>query len=277
MVNKQNFMLERQGSLLSYQVQGQGVPVIFIQGVGVHGSGWKPQVDTLASQYCCLSFDNRGIGASQPIVTKLTIEQMAEDTKALMDAQKWDSAHIVGHSMGGVIALHLALSASKRVRSLSLLCTFAKGSDATKLSPWMLWVGMRSRIGTRRMRRHAFLEIVMPKEILVKKDRDKLAEELEPIFGHDLAEQPPIVMKQLSAMQSYDATAQLGQRAELPTLVVAAKHDKISPPQVGQAIAKAIVGSRYVEIAEAAHGAPIQCADRINNLLIEHFSKADNK
>lgn len=270
-------IIEHQGAQLSYQVQGQGVPVVFIQGVGVCGSGWKPQIDTLANHYSCLSFDNRGIGASQLSSTnsKLTIEQMAQDTLALMNAQGWESAHIVGHSMGGVIALELALSNPKRVKSLALLCTFSKGSDATKLSTSMLWIGMRTRIGTRRMRRHAFLEIVMPSDLLAKENKDELANKLEPIFGHDLAEHPPIVMKQLSAMRSYDATSRLNQLSGFATLVVSAEHDLISPPLIGRAIAKAITGSSYVEFPKAAHGVPIHSADKINALLLEHFSKAD--
>jgi pimeloyl-ACP methyl ester carboxylesterase len=58
---------------------------------------------------------------------------MAEDAKALMDAAGWNSAHVIGHSMGGVIAQQLALDCPKRVRSLSLLCTFARGKDAARL------------------------------------------------------------------------------------------------------------------------------------------------
>jgi pimeloyl-ACP methyl ester carboxylesterase len=63
----------------------------------------------------------------------LTIARMAGDALALMDNEGWEAAHIVGHSMGGLIAQHIALTARKCVRSLALLCTFAQGRDATKL------------------------------------------------------------------------------------------------------------------------------------------------
>ena len=123
-------VVEHRGCALSYAVRGEGPPVLLIQGVGVHGSAWRPQVEALSARYRCLSFDNRGLGRSQPRGAALSVEQMAEDAQALMDAQGWDSAHVVGHSLGGLIAQHLALSARARVRSLSLLCTFSRGRDA---------------------------------------------------------------------------------------------------------------------------------------------------
>lgn len=258
---------ECEGCRLAYRVVGNGPPVVLIQGVGLHGDGWRPQVEALAEHHRCLTFGNRGMGASQPLGAPLSIEQMAADTLALMDALSWPSAHIVGHSMGGLIALQLALSARGRVRSLSLLCTFSRGADATRPTPRMMWLGMRSNIGTRRMRRLAFLEIVMPPEVLAREDRDALAARLEPLFGHDLGVQPPIVMKQLSAMGRYDATPRLGELAGIPTLVVTAAHDPIARPPLGRALAKAIPGARLVEFADASHGVTIQHASRVNALL----------
>jgi pimeloyl-ACP methyl ester carboxylesterase len=271
----ESFAVEHRGCRLSYHMRGDGPPVLFIQGVGVHGDGWRPQVDEFAVRYCCLTFDNRGMNRSQPIGVPLSVEQMAEDAMVLMDTQRWESAHVVGHSMGGLIAQHLALSARERVRSLSLLCTFARGHDVTRPSPWMIWTGFRTRIGTRRQRRHAFLEMVMPPETLAMSDRDALAERLAPIFGHDLAEQPPVAMKQLAAMGRYDATPRLGALSGLPTLVVSAFHDRIARPEFGRALAAGIPGARYLEIENAAHGVPIERPEHINKLLLEHFAQAE--
>ena len=118
----QTFFVERQGCRLAADLCGAGSPVLLIQGVGVHGSGWAPQLDVLAARHWCLAFDSRGIGRSQPLGTPLTVECMAADARALMDAQGWKSAHVVGHSLGGLIALQLALQARQRVDSLALLC-----------------------------------------------------------------------------------------------------------------------------------------------------------
>ena len=266
--------LDHRGCRLAYEVQGQGPPVLLIQGVGVHGNGWRPQVEALSDRYTCLTFDNRGMGESQPAGVPVTVEQMADDAVALLDAEGWGSAHVIGHSLGGLVALHFALTARQRVRSLALLCTFAGGRDAAPPTPRMIWIGLRTRVGTRRMRRRAFLQLVMAPGTIADADADELAERLAPLFGHDLADQPPIVGKQLAAMRAYDASPRLGELAGLPSLVVNAVHDPIAPPRAGRVLA-GIPGSRYVELADASHGVPIQFPDRINTLLIDHLAAVE--
>ena len=131
--SKDTRTLTHRGCHLAHDLRGEGPPVLFIQGTGIHGDGWLPQIDGLRDRFACLSFDNRGMARSQPIGdARITVEQMAEDALAVMDARGFDAAHVVGHSLGGSIAL--ALSAPRRVRTLSLLCTFASGRDATALS-----------------------------------------------------------------------------------------------------------------------------------------------
>lgn len=256
---------------MKYEVCGEGEPVVFIQGAGVHGSGWAPQVAELSARYRCLSFDNRGIGANQPNNRKLTIPLMAEDAAAIMDTEGWESAHIVGHSMGGLIALHLALAHRKRVRSLSLLCTFADGRIPTRPTGRMIWLGIRTRIGSRSQRRNAFPEMVMPKSVLANADRSQLAHNLGRLFGHDLADQSPIIMRQLSAMRAYDATPRLAELAGIPTLVVSASEDLIAPACGGKTLADGIPGARFIELNDAAHAVPIHNPTQINNLLREHL------
>jgi pimeloyl-ACP methyl ester carboxylesterase len=135
----------------------------------------------------------------------------------------------------------------------------------------MMWLGMRTKIGTRRMRRRAFLRLVMPPDALAG-DTDAMAERLAPLFGHDLGEQPTVVNAQLAAMRKYTAAPRLAELAGLPTLVLSGAHDPISPPKVSAALAKGIPGARHVAFADASHGLPIQHADRVNALLREHFA-----
>jgi pimeloyl-ACP methyl ester carboxylesterase len=182
---------------------------------------------------------------------------------------------VAGHSLGGLVALQVARAARSRVRSLALLCTFPSGRIPTRLSPWLVWVGLRMQLGSRRVRRRAFLEVVMPKAALARADRDQLAEQLAPRFGHDLADQPPVVRRQLAAMRAYDATAFLPELRGLPALVVSAAHDRIAPPSGGRALADGIAGARFVEIPDASHGVPLQLPERVNELLHEHFSAAE--
>jgi pimeloyl-ACP methyl ester carboxylesterase len=271
------FTHEVAGCRISYALDGAGPPVLFIQGTGVHGAAWRPQIDVLRDRYSCLSFDNRGMGKSQPRGVTITIPQMARDALALLDAAGWSDAHVVGHSLGGIVAQELALQAPRRARSLSLLCTFSRGLDAMQLSPWMIWTSLRTRVGTRAMRRAAFLKFMLSPAELARVDVAALAEQLEPVFGHDLADQPPVMMAQMRAMGSYDASPLLSQLANIPTVVVSAALDRISPPWVGRKMAAAIAGARYEEIPGASHGVPVMQAEKINLLLRDHFWAVDSK
>lgn len=268
------FYVDVDGCRLACCRKGAGPPVILIQGVGVHGDAWRPQVEELVSRYSCVWFDNRGVGDSQPATAHLSIERMALDTAAILDASRWENAHVVGHSLGGLVALRLALSAPQRVRSLSLLCTFARGRDAGA-SARMAWIGLRTRIGTRRMRRSAFLEIVAAPQALQGANRDRIARELAPVFGHDLADHPAIEMQQLAAMRAVDVTNELG-ALSVATLIVSAAHDPISPPAIGQALADRIRGATYEVLADQAHGAPIFAAGRINARLLAHLDRVEH-
>jgi pimeloyl-ACP methyl ester carboxylesterase len=263
-----------QGCSLSFGEQGSGEPVVFIQGVGLHREGWRPQIDVLQAAYRCVSFDNRGMGASQPFPGRLTLKQMVRDTLAVMDAAGIASAHLVGHSLGGCIAQQVALASPSCVKSLALLCTSARGADALDLRWPLFLVGLRCRVGTVAMRRRAFLEIVMLREYRATHDADKSAEEMAPLFGHDLAITPPGVMEQLGALKTFDARARLTELARFPVLVLSAEEDIIFPPRCGRALAEGIAGAHYVEVAKAAHGVPIEYVEIVNRALQAHLETA---
>jgi len=267
-------ILAREGVRLSYSRTGTGPAVLLVQGVGVIGNGWRPQIDGLARDFTLVAFDHRGIGQSDPGGDPLSVELLAADALAIADAEGLQRFHLAGHSLGGLIAQAIALSARPRVVSLALLCTFARGRDGAALRSDLVALGLRTRLGTRAMRRRAFLRIVMPDAYLAGVDGDALATALAPLFGRDLAEQPPIIMKQLKAMSVYDALARLTALEGLPTLIVSAEHDRIARVSSGRALAAAIPGARFVEIPGAGHGVTIQKAAEINQLLADHWRRA---
>jgi len=264
-----------QRGLLMGDVVAAGTPILL-----VHGLVDNRSIFTLLRR----ALQRRGFGRvltlnyspfTQDVQTAAQrLERLVERT---CEETGYERVHVVGHSLGGPIALALALVAPERVRSLALLCTVACGRDATRLSGRMLWLGLRSSVGTRRLRRRAFLEIVLPREAVRRSESDELAARLEPLFGHDLAERPPVAMKQFRALRAYDASARLGELAGVPTLVVSAEHDPIAPPRFGRALAAGVSGARFVEIAGASHGVTIQCAEPINALLQEHLTRAEEQ
>jgi pimeloyl-ACP methyl ester carboxylesterase len=261
---------EFQGCHFAYRIEGAGPPLVIIQGVGACGLGSIPLVDILAKQYTCLTFDNRGIGASQPAALPISVEQMAADVLAIMDHAGWPSAHILGHSLGGLIALQIALMARSRVRSLSLLCTFARGADASPMTLKMLWIVLRIRFGPRRIRRDAFRELVLAPHQAYPADIDQ---RLAAVFGHDIADMPPITNQQLAAMRRHDVTPRLGELSGIPTLVISGQEDLIARPASGRAIAAGIGGARYVEMPGAAHALPVLEAERCAALVLEHLNR----
>lgn len=268
--------LEHLGCRFHVERRGDGPPVLFVQGTGVHGAGWAPQVDDLARDHACVWFDNRAMGRSQPVgLAPITVAQMADDARAVLDAAGWGSAHVVGHSLGGLVAIALALAARDRVRSLALVCSFASGRAATRLDARMLWIALRSRIGSRRARRRAFLRLVLPPAVHATADLDQVAADLAPLFGHDLADAPPVVMKQFSAMRACDLTSRLGELAGIPTLVMSAAHDPIARPALARALADGIPGARHLVFPDASHGLPIHDAASVNAALRAHVAAVE--
>lgn len=266
------------GARLAYEISGSGPDVLMIQGIGVVGNGWRPQVDGLGARYQLLTFDNRGIGDSEQHSGAIDIPRLAADALAVADAAGAGRFHLAGHSMGGVIAQAVALKAPERVKSLALLCTFAHGREAARMTPGLLLTMLRMRVGTRPMRREAFLSLVMPRRALARltrAERARQAAKLHLLFGHDLAEQPPIIMEQLRATARYDAYPRLAELGRIPTLVVAGSQDRIARPAYGRALAAAIPGARYVVVEDGGHGLTIYLAERTNDLLAEHFARAE--
>ena len=268
-------ILTTHGARVSYSRTGTGEAVLLIQGVGAVGNAWRPQIEALSQHYSVVAFDNRGIGGSSITEGCLTIEGMAEDALTILNAEGINRCHVVGHSMGGLIAAQLALMWPRRVKSLALLCTFADGRGATRLSGRMLMLALRSRIGTRVMRRTGMIRMIMPDAYVRQNDPTTLARTLGDLFGRDLADQPSIIPRQLRAMSRYSALSRLHELSGIPTLVVSAHQDPIAPPPLGKDIASRIQGARYVEFPDASHALPIQLAHEVNALLSEHLASAE--
>lgn len=116
---------------LYYELHGDGeTKVLFIMGLLTEGSAWIRQTEFFSqkSDYQCVTYDNRGCGqSSAPWTLNYSTNQMAKDALALVDHLKWSKFHVVGISMGGMIAVEFALMASDRILSLSLIATHAGG------------------------------------------------------------------------------------------------------------------------------------------------------
>ena len=130
--------LQTPDATIHYIREGAGAPLILLQGAGVVGEGWRPQIDALRQHYAIVAPDNRGIGRSTYRAATLTVEDMADDVLAIAKAEGFDRFHLAGHSIGGLIAQEIALRARDRVLTLALMCSFECGRQAARLTPDIL-------------------------------------------------------------------------------------------------------------------------------------------
>lgn len=248
-----------------YQTAGTGPRVLMIQGTGVAGQGWMPQVAALQDAYTLAWFDNPGVGATPG--PPGSIRDMADAAAQVLDELGWERAHVVGHSLGGVIALRLALDHPGRVRSLALLCTFARGRASLSFGPAALWRQVRMILGTVASRRRAFFELVSPRAMW---GSEAGMAELERVFGRGLHELPPAAFAQVRALAGADLRPELPSLRHVPALVVTATEDRVAPLAQGPVLAHAL-GAELVEVT-GGHAVTVQDAPRINALLRAFWS-----
>lgn len=261
------------GAELAYEEHGQGPCVLFVQGVGLMGRGWSPQTAELSRDHRCIAFDNRGIGASRGDTRTLSVDVMARDGLALMDALGIERAHLVGHSLGGVIIQAMALQAPERVASLTFMCTFSGGRDLLRPSARLLWLGTLSRIGTRASRRRAFARLIMPDAYLHARGAEQVMLELEQVFGRPLWDAPRIADVQLSALRAHDRRDRLPELAALRCMVMSGRHDPIARHSANAGLA-ASLGAPHRVWDDASHALPIQHAAPVNAALRTHFASS---
>jgi pimeloyl-ACP methyl ester carboxylesterase len=114
---------------IAWEATGEGSPLVLIQGLGYARWGWDPVVPGLAGRFRVLTFDNRGIGESDVPPGPYSARELAADVLQVLDEAEVETAHVVGASLGGMVAQEVAVGAPGRVRRLVLCCT-TPGGDA---------------------------------------------------------------------------------------------------------------------------------------------------
>lgn len=258
---------------LHYTLTGHEGPfVVCLTGYAVGGGVWEDQVAALSPEHRVVCLDNRGGGLTRAPTAPWTMATLARDVIALMDHLDAFDVHLVGCSMGGMIAQEVALLAKDRLRSLTLITTHA-GRIRDRLPRLETALGfVKSNVGSREGRRAAVASLLFPDAYLASGPRERIAHALD----RDFLEQPPLVdrLAQLGAIMRHDTAGRLHRLVGLPTLIIVAGQDKLIPPSGCEALATLIPGARRHRFAEAGHGVIGQCADAVNQLLREHISTA---
>lgn len=261
------------GINIYYEVHGQGEPLVLIMGSFGPLEGWSSQIRAFQKHYRVIVFDNRGIGRTDKSPDRYTIETMADDTVGLIDYLGIDKAHVLGMSLGGPVAQHIAINYPQRVKKLVLVCSIA-GPDRRYLHPDMIKAfGAEEGSQTVDLRSIDFLEIMKATVALSFNDeslRDSLSVQAESWFRQFDIEG---FVKQWEAVASYNAVDRLHQ-IEAQTLVLTGAEDRIVNPHSSVVIAGLIRNSRLVKVEGGSHAFFMELSDRFNTEVLD-FLKAD--
>lgn len=235
---------------LNYDVRGEGEPLLLIMGFGGSSAGWRSEfLDGLARTLRVITFDNRGTGQSEKPETPTTIAQMADDAAALLDALAIERAHVLGISMGGMIAQELALRHPARINGLVLGCTNCGQPGSVVAAPEVVGLlafppEMDPREAARRARPASYTP-----EFIVANDAF-LDEMLERAFQNPTP--PATRLRQMEAIQAWGTGDRLDQLT-MPVLIITGDRDVLVPPENSRILHERIAGSRLHVIPEAAH------------------------
>lgn len=259
--------VEVAGREFHYERAGSGEPLLLIQGMsGTHLSWGKPFKAALEEGFDVVAFDNRGIGLTGPVDGPFTIAEMAADTAGLLDGLGWESAHVVGISMGGMIAQELALTDPGRLRSLTLGCTYC-GGPGSQLMPeenlMKLVAGMQS--GDRDKAIRAGYEVNLSPAFRADEDRYAAFHEMATAGGAAKA----TIELQAQAIFGHDTSGRLGE-ISTPTLIIHGTEDGVLPFPNGELIASLMPTARFEVLEGVGHMFWWEQPQRSAELIREH-------
>jgi pimeloyl-ACP methyl ester carboxylesterase len=257
------------GIELHYVEAGAGEPLLLIMGFGGDHLAWAFQVPAFSARYRVISFDNRGAGQSSVPDEPYSTRMMAADAVGLLDALGIERAHVLGASMGGMIAQELALNHPGRVRSLQLHCTYAR-PDGYLLALMDAWRGIRSKATPEEWLRTVVLWLFAPVTFAQR------PEFIETVIQTGLANPHPFsltgFLRQGDAVRGHDALDRLPGLG-CPTLVSVAEQDILVPPRFAREVAAAIPKAELRLIEDAAHAYFWERADVFNAMCLDFLAR----
>jgi pimeloyl-ACP methyl ester carboxylesterase len=256
------------GVHLHYAETGAGEPLVLIMGLGGDHLAWGFQVPVFAKHYRVIAFDNRGVGQSDQPDAPCTTALMARDTLGLLDALDIEHAHVLGVSMGGMIAQEVALAAPDRVRSLQLHATLAR-PDAYVLRLLEAWRLVRARCSLEESLRTIGLWLFAP--ATYNERQDFVEALLANALAHPYPQSPAGFFRQTEAVAAHDALERLG-AIRCPTLVTVAEEDILVPPRFARELAARIPGAELAILPGAGHVYFWERADAFNDVCLRFLA-----
>lgn len=255
------------GATLSIIDEGNpnaGSPRLFIQGLGCESETiWRPLLRELVAagddrQH--IAFDTRGIGSSTGWPDSL--EQMADDAAAVLASRASSPAEVVGHSLGGAVAMLLVARHPSMVHSLILMDSVPEYSEKTR-SGFQWRAGQIRNVGAVA----TIFDIVIPRSFGVETQTER--PEVVVGFQAMLGRQSPDVYSHICELAANTNTWSAFNSLRLPTLFVSGSEDVSTSPDIMRPLAEQ-VGGRFVEIPNAGHNPPLEQPAYVAAAILEH-------
>ena len=259
------------GVTIHYDVFGrrEGPPLLMIQGLGTDSRGWALQRMALGRKFRCYTLDNRGTGRSDRPDGPYSLEQMALDALAVLDVEGVESAHVMGASMGGVIAQVIGVLHPHRTRSLILACTACR-HHSWRRELLQEWADAVDEGGMAALGDEALEWLVGPRL------RKRFGIWMNLIARIVLQQPPEPFIAQVGAI--LDATDEL--RLELvtirvPTLVITGSQDSLTPVGDAEELAELIPHARLEVLVGAAHGLMVEAPNAFNDAVLRFLAEVE--
>jgi 3-oxoadipate enol-lactonase len=258
-----------------YDRAGSGDPVLLVMGLGTPRIGWFNQFAFLAERYDVTSFDNRGCGETV-CSSPWTMQDMASDAIALADAMGYETFHLCGISMGGMISQEIALNFPERIRTLSLLSTSPGGPEAEAMTPEF---ALALTVPDPKARMRRAMELTFGEKFrrenpdvmtMILDALESGSAGVDPLGGEGSAGFMGQVMAIAAWMGAGGSASRLHEIA-LPTLVLHGGADLLLPVRNGEIIARDIPGARLRIWPEAGHALNAEYPGEVNPELVSHF------
>jgi 3-oxoadipate enol-lactonase len=234
---------------LHYTRRGSGAPLLLIQGMAGHHRIWGEAFLTrMAADFDVVAYDHRGIGESTDVAGPFTITELADDATALLDTLGWADAHVMGVSLGGMVAQELAIGRPARIRSLVLGCSYAGGAGASLAAPGPMRMIEAMNSGAIDVAIRTAYEVNLAPGFRADETR------YEPFKTASLGVRVPVptVLRQAQAAYVHDTSARLAQ-ISAPTLVVHGSADEMLLADNSAHIARLIPGARLATLDGVGH------------------------
>jgi pimeloyl-ACP methyl ester carboxylesterase len=255
---------------LAYEERGRGAPVLLIMGYSSRSAHWGDEFrNLLASTYRVVSFDNRGTGESDKPADEWTMLDMADDAIAVMDAAAMPSAHVIGLSMGGMIAQELALAYQDGLLTLTLIATHSGGPNVV---PPTQNAANAILNPDRNQPAEKLLENIW-RSICAPGFMDTPGR-LEAFLKLDLDKPTPVAMlaNQMKAVEGSDHFHRLPM-ITAPTIIITGTSDPLVPEGNSERLAALIPGSKLVHIADCGHMIPLEKPRELASSILEFIAE----